>query len=812
MGDPVDPAFASSGKSDGLEVWRIESMQVVPYPKDKYGEFYTGDSFIILHTKTLPSGKVEWNIHFWLGKDTSRDEAGVAAYKTVELDDHLGGSPVQHREVQEHETKRFLSYFKKGVRYLKGGVASGFKHVDKDKAEKRLLQIKGRRHIRVMQVELKCSSLNKGDCFILDTGRILYVWNGSQSSRVERIKAMEVARKIRDDEHAGKVHVKVIEEQDDNPDFFKDLGSKDKVIKSADTAGDDDAFDRKHQTNVTLHRLSDESGNIEINDIAAAPLKRNMLNNDDCFILNTGPSGVFAWIGKNASREERTKAVKFAMGFLDAKGLPKWTPVSRVVEGAEPVMFKQYFSDWPREGVLMPLQQGSSSRIAHVKQEKFDASIMHKHVKVEAPNLVDDGSGDIEVYRIENFKPVPLEEHMYGCFFGGDSYVIFYTYLVNGKENYIIYIWQGKDSSADEKGAAAAFAVELDDKYGGAPVQIRVEQYKEPEHMLRIFKGGMIIFLGGTASGFKNRHDPEYKVSKTRLFQVRGTADNNCRAVQVIERASSLNSNDSFILESADRTFLWLGKGSNDDEKAIAEQVACVVAPNRDIEHIEEGDEPREFWDILGGKEKYADDKTLQEEYPSHPARLFHCSNATGRFKAEEITNFDQEDLIEDDVMILDTYNQVFIWIGNGANRLEKRESLKTAVDYVKTDPSGRTPENTVMLQVKQGFEPPTFTGHFLAWDPNMWSGGKTYEELKKELHDANAGVELVDEALAKYSKKYTYTQLTIKPYPEGVDPSEREKHLSDEEFHEVFGMSAAEYENLPQWKRVNLKKAKNLF
>ena len=73
-------------------------------------------------------------------------------------------------------------------RYLAGGVASGFKHVDKDKVEKRLLQIKGRRHVRVMQVELKCSSLNKGDCFILDTGRILYVWNGSQSSRVEKVK------------------------------------------------------------------------------------------------------------------------------------------------------------------------------------------------------------------------------------------------------------------------------------------------------------------------------------------------------------------------------------------------------------------------------------------------------------------------------------------------------------------------------------------------------------------------------------------------------------------------------------------------
>ena len=79
--------------------------------------------------------------------------------------------------------------------------------------------------------------------------------------------------------------------------------------------------------------------------------------------------------------------------------------------------------------------------IASVEERKFDAQQMHVKRKREEEKLFDDGSGVAEVWRVENFELVPQSSEMLGIFFGGDSYVILYTYKKNSKENYVVYYW-----------------------------------------------------------------------------------------------------------------------------------------------------------------------------------------------------------------------------------------------------------------------------------------------------------------------------------------------------------------------------------
>jgi hypothetical protein len=121
-----EPAWTGLGTEPTLKVWRIEKLEVKPWPKDKYGVFYDGDSYIVYCARLVHDVLVH-DIFFWIGQHSSQDEYGTAAYKTVELDDFLGGAPMQHREVQKFESAEFKRLFGNTISYLKGGIESGFK-------------------------------------------------------------------------------------------------------------------------------------------------------------------------------------------------------------------------------------------------------------------------------------------------------------------------------------------------------------------------------------------------------------------------------------------------------------------------------------------------------------------------------------------------------------------------------------------------------------------------------------------------------------------------------------------------------------
>lgn len=71
------PEFARAGKKAGLQVWRIEKLQLVPVPRSAYGDFYVGDAYLVLHTSKACRG-FTYRLHFWLGKGPAGEGRGGA--------------------------------------------------------------------------------------------------------------------------------------------------------------------------------------------------------------------------------------------------------------------------------------------------------------------------------------------------------------------------------------------------------------------------------------------------------------------------------------------------------------------------------------------------------------------------------------------------------------------------------------------------------------------------------------------------------------------------------------------------------------
>uniref|UniRef100_A0AAR2M223 Gelsolin n=1 Tax=Pygocentrus nattereri TaxID=42514 RepID=A0AAR2M223_PYGNA len=705
------PEFERAGKEPGLQVWRIEKFDLVAVPENLYGGFYTGDAYVVLNTIKQRSGNLQYDLHFWLGDYCTQDESGAAAIFTVQLDDYLGGKPIQYREVQGFESKTFLGYFKKGLQYMKGGVASGFRHVVTNEVEmQRVLQVKGRRVVRATEVPVSWDSFNNGDCFILDLGNEIYQWCGSKSNRFEKLKATQLAKAIRDNERSGRARVCVCDEGVEREKILEVLGEKPDLPEGAD---DDIKADASNRKLAKLYKLSDASGTMTMALVADEnPFSQSALESTDCFILDHGSDGkIFVWKGKDANVDERKAAMKAADEFIKKMGYPKHTQVQILPEMGETPLFKQFFKNWrdvdQTDGMGVAYV---SNHIAKIEKVPFDASTLHDSPAMAAQHgMIDNGSGEkqVRIWRIESGDKVPVDPSTYGQFYGGDSYIILYNYR-HGELHVTM--------TCDQLISAKTFtSIKLGCNFGSVS-QVRVVQGKEPAHLMSLFGGKpLVVYKGGTS-----REGGQTAFAPTRLFQVRSNSAGCTRAVEVDAVASNLNSNDAFILVTPAGSFLWVGVGASDPEKRGAQELCNILGVS--ASEIGEGAESDDFWAALGGKAAYRTSTRLKDKMDTHPPRLFACSNKTGRFIIEEVPGeMTQEDLATDDVMILDTWDQVFVWIGNEAQEEEKTEAMASAARYIETDPAKRDPR-TPIVKIKQCSEPPTFTGWFLGWDHDYWS------------------------------------------------------------------------------------------
>jgi gelsolin len=351
----TEPAWNDGklGQQAGLYIWRIEDFVVVPWPKEKYGQFFDGDSYIVLHSyKVGKDGneKLGHEIFFWLGSKTSQDEAGTAAYKTVELDEFLQGSATQHREIQQQPSDEFVALFPR-LSICSGGVRSGFRHVDTEAGPKEITtllrifkhpSVAGRYSIVVHEVEPTWQSLDEEDVFVLDKGDKIWVWQGKKCSPMEKAKAAQVVNDLTLAKH---IDVEVLAQAESRSHVVVDLlGGK---------GIDQDAFkSRRPVSSATtsssrprrLFRLSDATRQLSFDLIKdGQTIRRTDFDSNDVFLLDIGKA-IWVWRGLGASAAERSVWLNVAQSYvrqLQGASEAYLTPLAAVVEGNEgPAFFK----------------------------------------------------------------------------------------------------------------------------------------------------------------------------------------------------------------------------------------------------------------------------------------------------------------------------------------------------------------------------------------------------------------------------------------------------------------------------------------
>ncbi|KAK1414071.1 hypothetical protein QVD17_29810 [Tagetes erecta] len=661
LGLGINLNFASSlTKPRGIEVWRIENSKPVAIPESSHGKFFTGDSYMILKTTASKTRSFRYDMHYWIGKDANEDEANIAAIKTLELDAYLGGRSVQYRELQGYETESKYKIFQ---------------------------------------------------------------FNGSNTSIQERAKALEVVQYIKDTYHHSKCDIASIDDgrlmaDAEAGEFWAFFGGFAPLPRKTNV--NDHAHTHAQSTDTLPTQLfCIIKGQAE--RVAADTLTKKLLETYSCYLLDCG-SELYVWMGRSTSMDDRRSANKVAEEYLRGHDRTK-TKIIRMIENFETVSFRSKFESWPQSDAIAS-QDGKGKVAALLKRQGLDVKGLIKNAPKEEeeeeeaqPNI--DCSGTLQVWRVNGQGKSLLSDDDQAKFYTGDSYIFQYTYTGDGQEECLIGTWFGKESV---KLSNANY------QYLNIPIVSRVMTCPEDRDSALSQANKMVEsvrFLatqGGLSSGYKNYisekglPDETYQEDGIALFRVQGSGPENMQSIQVDSVASSLNSSYCYILHKDSLIFTWKGSQTSIEDHELVERQLDVIKPDMQTRVHKERAESDEFWEILGGKKEYPSQK-IHKETESDP-HLFSCTSTKGEdLRLTEIYNFNQDDLMAEDIYILDCHTEIFLWVGQEVNSKDKTQALAIGDKYLERDVLlvGLFPYTPIYI-IFEGSEPPFFT-RFFKWN-----------------------------------------------------------------------------------------------
>ncbi|KYN44281.1 Villin-1 [Trachymyrmex septentrionalis] len=791
--DAGGEVFRNIPKNSSIfRVWRIEGLRATVVSSNNMGLFLSESAYIVyavsakdgalpypgMPIKDLKDTSVVRAIHFWIGANCDTTVSGAAALRAAELDSQTSAM-ILTREAQGRESPRFLAYFRQRL------VVENLHHEPSDCTLHRVSGVAVPILTELKRVHWEHFSCR--DVILVDVRSkgVVFLWLGSLSDPLHKRHAASLLESRKENNNG---RVIVVEDG-----YEQTLPANDRELFSSvlDPSARVVAPDRQHRVNppspIKLYKCSEQSGKYKVAELKSGPILRDDLTSGSVYLVDRGEAGVWAWVGRDVNARERLEAVRNARGFIKKKDYSDGVPVARTTEGHEPAEMKALLRGW-EPSKMRPLTLPVS----------FEPDYMNERPRMAAEcQLVDDGSGERTLWRVELKEGMVQVEEDKGIYYAETCYVMLYKYGQGRRSRSIVYCWEGVHSVKMDRDAALTVACRLSEETNAQLV--KAAQGREPPHLLQIYDGKLKILAG------RHRNSPPKKY----LVRVFGSTPYTSKAVERPLRASSLDSSAVFILFSG-APIVWCGGKSTGDARQTSRRLAPRNAPL-----ITEGKESDDFWAELGGVGAYSTEtEEVGEELEKH---LFQCRTENGLFVGEQILGFRQNSLIPEAVWLLDAGSVIWIWIGKFSNPRTLQECVEDATVYLYTHPAGRN-RNTTISVIKQGLEPATFIGLFDNWNHNLLRDYKPFEIFCTLLEDRDqsARMQTTSKATTDFDNyiKYPPSMLKSEPdnLPAGVDVRRKEMHLTYDNFIAIFKMEPAEFEKLPTWKRQRLKQAAGLF
>ncbi|XP_067859190.1 protein flightless-1 homolog [Heptranchias perlo] len=758
------------GQIPGVMVWHIENFIPTQIDETFHGKFYEADCYIVLKTNLDENGALSWQIFYWIGQEATMDKKACAAIHAVNLRNFLGAQCRTIREEMGDESEEFSVVFD-NISYIEGGTASGFYTVEETQYITRLFRCYGKKNIKLESVPLKALSLDPRFVFLLDHGLEIYIWRGSQATLSASTKARLFAEKINKNERKGNAEIIQLMQNQETPEFWEALGGQPEEIKCHVADNFKPVWPKLYKVGLGLgylelpqinYKLSVEHKvKPKIDLVPELRLVQSLLDTRSVYILDCW-SDVSIWIGRKSPRLVRAAALKLGQELCGMLHRPKHAIVIRNLEGTECQVFKSKFRNWDdvlkvdytrnaetvlkKEGLMGKVKKDAEKR----DQIKADLTALFLPRQPpmplsEAEQLMEEWNEDLdgmEGFVLEGKKFARLPEEDFGHFYTQDCYVFLCRYWVpveyeddhkekekmeedgddeekQQEEDFqcVVYFWQGREAS---NMGWLTFTFSLQKKFEslfpGKLEVVRMTQQQENLKFLSHFKRKFIIHKG-------KKRSPENGLQPS-LYHIRTNGSALCsRCIQTSTDSSMLNSEFCYILkvpfESIDNqgiVYTWVGRAADPDEAKLAEDIMNnMFDETYSKQVINEGEEPENFfWVGIGGEKQYDEDA----EYMKH-SRLFRCSNEKGYFSvSEKCSDFCQDDLADDDIMLLDNGKEVYMWVGTQTSQVEIKLSLKACQVYIQHMRAKDSEHPRKLRLVRKGNEPHNFTRCFHAWGP----------------------------------------------------------------------------------------------